>query len=226
MNTSSNGNSSKKYGTIKLLLLTIALALFGTKVLAEEYEEVSYDDLVNQISHRKSQLNSRQETSANFDNLMIHAGLGLVTTATSINYQGSNNLKYQNGFQLSMGIDLFSESWATEGVIRNFGQSTSGSEIRSLRELDLKILYRGTPANRVGLRAGAGLGTRYFKLSDSANGITIDDTTPTALAFAGFDIYLSKGVSIGIETGLRSAMVSSTTDKNSMDTTLRLDTYF
>ena len=226
MITSSNGNSSKKYGTIKLLLLTIALALFGTKVLAEEYEEVSYDDLVNQISHRKSQLNSRQETSANFDNLMIHAGLGLVTTATSINYQGSNNLKYQNGFQLSMGIDLFSESWATEGVIRNFGQSTSGSEIRSLRELDLKILYRGTPANRVGLRAGAGLGTRYFKLSDSANGITIDDTTPTALAFAGFDIYLSKGVSIGIETGLRSAMVSSTTDKNSMDTTLRLDTYF
>ncbi len=216
----------KSIPLLSLIGIALSLLVHSPKVQAEEYEEVSYDDLVNQISHRKSQINSRQETSANFDNLLIHAGIGLVTTATSINYQGNDNLKYQNGFELSMGIDLFSENWATEGVIRNFGQSTSGSETRSLRELDLKILYRSSPLNKFGFRAGAGLGTRYFKLSDSANGASIDDTTPTALAFGGLDVYLSKNVSLGIEAGLRSAMVSSTTDKNSIDTALHLDTYF
>lgn len=211
---------------IPALFMAFALSLTPAKVLAEEYEEVSYDDLVHQINQRKSQISSRQESSANFEDLLIHAGFGLVTTATSISYQGNSNLKYQNGFELSMGIDLFSENWATEGVIRNFGQSTSGSEVRSLRELDLKILYRKLPTNKVGFRFGAGLGTRYFKLSDAANGANIDDTTPTALAFGGVDVYLSRNVSLGLETGLRSAMVSSTTDKNSIDTTIHLNTYF
>ncbi len=211
------------------LLLTLSLALLfalSPKVQADEYEEVTYDDLVSQIGRSKSQLTNRQETTADFESLQIHAGFGLVTTATTINYQGANNLKYQNGFQLSMGIDLFSSNWATEGVIRNFGQVTSGTETRSLRELDLKIVFRSTPERRLGLRAGAGMGTRYFKLTDDFNGVVINDTTPTAVAFAGFDIYASQNMSFGIETGIRSAMVASTTDKNSVDATFRLDTFF
>jgi hypothetical protein len=219
--------SSKWPSALKILILCLGLiSAFSTKVWADEYEEVTYDDLINQIGRSKSQLSSQQENTAGFDSLQIHAGFGLVTTATTINYQGTNNLKYQNGFQISMGIDLFSNNWATEGVIRNFGQVTSGTETRSLRELDLKIVFRSTPEHRLGLRAGAGMGTRYFKLSDEFNGVLINDTTPTALAFAGFDIYASKNMSFGIETGIRSAMVASTTDKNSVDATFRLDTFF
>lgn len=208
------------------LLLSLPLLLLSSNSPAADYEEVTYEDLVNQISRRKSQVSTRQETNANFDSLQIHAGFGLVTTASQIAYQNKENLKYQNGFQLSMGIDLFSNNWFTEGVIRNFGQVNSGTETRTLRELDLKIVYKSTPENSVGFRAGAGLGTRYFKLQDETNNVLINDTTPTSLLFGGIDFYTSKNMSFGIESGFRNAMVTSTTDKNSVDVTLRLDTFF
>lgn len=213
--------------SLRMTVALVAFIIFGSTIVQADdtYEEVTYDNLIQQINYKKSRL-AIARSATSFDTLMIHAGFGLVTTASTISYGGADNLKYQNGFQISLGIDLFSPNWAAEGVLRNFGQATSGTETRSLREFDLKILYRDATSAAAGYRMGMGLGNRYFKLTDDHNSRYINDTTPTSLFFVGLDIYTSKNVSLGLEAGLRSAMITSTADKSSLDTTLRLDTYF
>jgi hypothetical protein len=125
-----------------------------------------------------------------------------------------------------VGIDLFSPEWAAEAALRNFGQANSGSETRSLREFDLKMMNRGALGDKTGYRLGAGLGTRYLKLSDDISGASVNDSTPTALIFGGFDAFASKNLSLGLETGFRTAMVNNTADRGAMDVMIRLDTYF
>jgi hypothetical protein len=201
----------------------VAALLVSTLAQAADYEEVSYDDLVNQINKRKNSV--VRDANDPLDNIKLHAGVGLLTSANNINTgQGSDTLKYQNGFQLSLGIDLFSPEWAAETALRNFGQAKSGSETRSLREFDLKLMHRHMLSSSSGFRLGAGIGTRYLKIDDV--NVNIDDTTPTALIFGGLDIYAAKNFSVGIESGFRTSMVNQTSDRGSLDLTVRLDTYF
>ncbi len=200
-----------------------AALLVSTLAQAADYEEVSYDDLVNQINKRKNSV--VQNANDPLDSIKLHAGVGLLTSANNINTgQGSDTVKYQNGFQLSLGIDLFSPEWAAETALRNFGQAKSGSETRSLREFDLKLMHRHMLSSSSGFRLGAGIGTRYLKIDDI--NVNIDDTTPTALIFGGLDIYAAKNFSVGIESGFRTSMVNQTSDRGSLDLTVRLDTYF
>ena len=204
----------------------VSLIFFWTSVglCADGFEEVTYEDLLTQLSQKKSLLQSNNNSP--FDKIMFHAGFGLITSAATVKIDGREQNKYQNGFQISLGVDLFSDVWAAEGVIRNFGTSYSGSETRSLREFDLKVLYRNRLNAESGLRYGAGLGTRYFKITDDASGLAINDATPVTTLFGGMDTYLSKSLSLGVEVGARAAMITRTIDKNSIDVTLRLDTYF
>lgn len=202
------------------------LAAILTSTLAQaaaDYEEVSYDDLVNQINKRKNSV--VRNANDPLDSIKIHAGLGLLTSANNVNTgRGSDTIKYQNGFQLSLGIDLFSPQWAAETTLRNFGQAKSGSETRSLREFDLKLMHRDMMSSSSGYRFGAGIGTRYLKVDDID--VNIDDSTPTALIFGGLDIYAAKNFSVGAEAGFRTSMVNQTADRGALDLTIRLDTYF
>lgn len=206
-----------------ILFLFIAL-LAPTLVRAADYEEVSYDDLVNQLSTRKQA--TVQDANDPFDTIKIHTGFGLISTAANMSANGSSSYRYMSGFQLSAGIDLFSPNWMAEGVLRNFGQSSAGTEERSMREYDLKVLYRNQLASSVGYRLGGGIGTRTLKLSDSATNYSVNDTTPITVLVGGIDVMASQYVSFGIEAGLRTAMVTSTADKSSGDLTLHVDASF
>ncbi len=209
-----------------LVLIVSFLTFFVATIVQAEpaYEEVTYDDLVNQISKKRKQLSPN--SSPQLDELKIYAGVGLITGVNSVRVLGSESYKYQNGFQISLGIDLFSPFFASEAVLRNFGQSHSGSETRSFREFDLKFLYHNRIDSQVGFRAGAGLGTRYFKLSDPVSGADINDSTPTSVLFSGIDVFASSALTLGFEAGFRSAMITSTADKNAVDFTFRIDTQF
>lgn len=193
---------------------------------AKDYEEVSYEDLVQQINQRKSSV--IENANDPLDQIKLHAGLGLISSANNINVgkKGHDDTKYQNGFQLTLGIDLFSPHWAAETALRNFGQAISGSESRSLREFDLKLMRRDSLSSSAGYRLGAGVGNRYLKVDDSINGLSINDNTPTAVLFGGVEAYLQKNLSLGIEAGLRSSMINQTADKGAFDMTIRMDTYF
>jgi hypothetical protein len=225
------GTKKLKIGALlnSTLLVFIFSLLPANRTLAvsgsDDYDEVTYEDLVQRISQKKNQI-ARTKTEPQLENLMIHMGFGLTTSVNSINVNGKDTLKAQNGFQLSLGIDLFSENFVAEGSIRNFGQSYSGYETRSLREFDLKLLYQDKSANHTGFHLGSGLGTRILKISDSASNLNINDTTPALIMVGGVDAFISRNTSIGLEMGWRNALVTSTVDKNSMDLTLRLDSAF
>ena len=221
-------NTCKKKFKLRIftILSFLGFALTATLVQAAnpEFEEVSYDDLVNQINLKKSSISENSHDP--LDELKIHAGFGLISSANSVSIQGKNTFKYQNGFQISLGIDLFSNNWAAETALRNFGQAGSGSETRTLREFDLKLTRRDFLSSSLSCRLGAGIGNRFLKIEDSSQNISVNDNTPTALFFGGFDTPLSKNLSLGIEAGLRSSMINQTADKNSGDITIRMDSYF
>lgn len=206
-------------------LLTIIFTVFcPALVQADEVEEISYQDLVNQLSAKKNSY--RNPVTDPLDSIQIHAGLGLITSANKASTPNGSATRFQNGFQLSLGIDLFSQDWAAEAALRNFGQATTGTETRSLREFDLKMMNRGPFIGATNYRLGAGLGTRYLKVTDGRNDVSIDDSTPTGILFGGIDAFVNKNISMGVEAGFRTSMVNDTADKGAMDMMVRFDTYF
>lgn len=209
-------------------LLFLGLVLVVTPSFsraAGDVEELSYDDLVNQLQQKRKKV-ERTTADHPLDHLQIHAGVGLASSLNRLEIPGSRGDRSLNGFQISVGIDLFSPDWASEFVLRNFGTSDRGSESRSLREMDLRVLYRNPLSNQLGYRVGAGLGTRYLRFNDPRLNISYSEETPCFVAFGGFESYLSKQVSLGLEMGARTALIDRTIDRSSLDLMVRLDTYF
>lgn len=205
-------------------LLLIVLTLVAAKVQAEKVEEISYDDLVNRLNKKKSQYSAPSGT--NLDDIALHAGAGLVSSFTTLNVNGTDFSRQINGFQISFGIDLFHPSWMAEGALRNFGNTTIGSETLTLRENDLKVLYRAKVNDKAGFRAGTGLSTRSTKYENRSTGADISESTPSWIFFGGLEAYVNKSLSLGIEGGYRSSMISRNSDKGAIDMMVRLDTHF
>lgn len=211
--------------TLGLLFLGLVLVYAGSAKAATETEEVTYDDLVNQLQQRRKRV-ERSTADHPLDHLQIHAGVGLATSTNKLDIPESRGERTLHGFQISVGIDLFSPEWVSEFVLRNFGTTERGSETRSLREIDLRAFYRTPLSKQLGYRLGAGLGTRYFRFSDSRLRVSRGEETPCFVGFGGFESYLSSQVSLGVELGARTALVDRSIDRSSFDLMVRLDTFF
>lgn len=210
--------------TFFAILPFVFIFTINTKVQAQEYEEVSYDELVNRLSKKKNSIS--QSTNSNvLDEIMIHAGFGLSTSSLSYEVSGVPAQKQISGFQLSLGIDLFSPQWVAEGAIRNFGSQETASEVKSFREMDLKIMYKSlVETNSLYFHLGTGITTRYLKISNY--GSEVNETTPASVFFIGLDNPLSKFLSVGFDLSYRSGMLNKSIDKSSVDLMLRMDTHF
>ena len=189
---------------------------------AEEYEELNYNDLVKQLSYKKDPF--WKNSPAN-EQTMIHAGFGLVTTTSQIRYPDQVRSRPLNGFQMSLGIDLLSTTWMGELLFRNFANHSSGTETRSLRELDWRVVNRLFQAQKVEMRIGAGFGNRTYKLNDS-NGSGFEQDSIVGLVSLGVETALSKTASLGIEGGIRSALITNSNDINSVDLAFKVESQF
>lgn len=208
-----------------LLFLGLVTIISSLAWAATETEEVTYDDLVNQLQQKRRRV-EKSTAEHPLDHLQIHAGVGLISSTNRLEIPESRGERTLNGFQISVGIDLFSPEWVSEIVLRNFGTSERGSETRSLRELDLRAFYRGSLSRQLGYRLGGGLGTRYFRFADSRLRISRGEETPCFVGFGGFESYLSNQVSLGVELGARTALLDRSIDRSSFDLMVRLDTFF
>lgn len=213
-----------------LLAFGLALCFSLTLVIAEvakssaEYEELSYQDLVDQLRDKKRKIKPATENP--LDSLALHAGVGLAATLNSFSFEGRDAARAMNGFQISLGIDLFSPHWMAETALRNFGTRQSGTETQSQREIDLRVLHRSPINDKMGIRVGAGLGTRFLKFSDPSQNLSVNEESPHMILATGLEIPLSKMVSLSGEMGFRSALIDSSVDRNSLDLLIRLDTAF
>lgn len=208
------------------LSLCLSLALSLTSHLAKAadgFEELTYDDLVQELNMSRTKIKKASDPQP--EPIQFHLGIGWITSNNLIDIEGYETNKPLNGFQLALGIDLTTQ-FQSEFNFRNYGESKSANESRSMRELEARALFHDLHVKNVGYRFGGGLGQRNFQLSDSASGLRINDSTPFFLLFGGVETKLSKQVSLGAELGWRTALITQTVDKNSLDATLRLDTHF
>lgn len=206
------------------LILVASLAL-PQKVSANdgEYEEVTYETLLNEISKKRSRYVPGPDP---FDAVRIHAHIGMGNSLSTLSTPAGARYLYHNGFQLGFGIDLFSDHWFSEGAFRNYGTTRKTDETYSLREFDLRVVFHNK-ANAVwSYRFGGGISARYLKYADLTQGFSTYDSTPAYLGMLGVEAGLSKNVSMGLEFSGRSAMVTDTIDKSGFDMALRLNTYF
>lgn len=191
------------------------------------YEEVTYEDLVQELSvKKKTSANNASRFNSNGDQMLMHAGIGIVNSQNTLEFNGEQNFRAWNGVQISMGIDTSNPNWATLFTMRTYSPARSGSETRSAQELGAGMVFHNKFTSGFGARAGGGLSVRQIRISDDINNINVRDTTPMALISAGVDLYLAPTASIGIEAGARNAFMADTADKSSSDLTIRLDAYF
>lgn len=179
-------------------------------------EELTYDDLVNELSRKQRQVRSPTARDP-FETVKIHAGLGSVSSFSTFVIDGKSAARYQNGMQIAIGVDLFSDVWFSEAAWRNFGETRSGTEEHLLRELDLKIGYRGDLQGPWSYRLQSGLAQRHLRLSDPSRALNIDETMPGLYLGLGTSARLSPVVSLNFDVSGRTPVINQTVDKGSID---------
>lgn len=220
-----------------LLPFFISVSLWSSPASAsietEEDDLVGYDVIVKELAREKEPQTAtssrarvaRPASNDPFANVLIHFGAGYTASMQTLGLtDGQKAYLNQKGFQAALGIDLFSENWMAEGAVRSFGDSEEGVAQVSLREFDLKLFFKDKFSRHIGFRAGGGLSARYMTVRTS--GQSTDYTTPSSVGTIGFDFFLSKAFSLGLDVSARNTMVAETIDQSSFDATLRMDTHF
>lgn len=212
-----------KYKGVVAIILGTLLLTQPTMVLAKDYEEVSYDELVNEL-HSKSRRQQLRVAHDDFDDVRILAGVGLVTGFTNISAQQQNFNRHASGIQLALGMELFSPNWYSEGVFRNFGTSNNGDEELSLRDIDLKVGFKSDVERIYSYNIAAGLSNRFMKFSKTQGQISVNETTPSMVIASGIQAHLNRTVSLGVELSARSSLANQSSDKHSLDFAFRINT--
>lgn len=211
-------------------MLSLALGLaflvhaptLGQAATNDEYEEVSYESLLNQLSAKKPKAPTRNA----LDDTKIHAGIGYVGSTVGLRVDNQEFYRYQDGLQLSLGVDLFSPKWAAEGAFRNFGRTTTGTSAVSLREFDLKVFRQERGPAGWGYRLGGGLASRYMRYEDTARNTNISASTPSSIFFLGITSKLTDQVYFVAEASFRSSLVGDSIDRRGADIGSFLDIEF
>lgn len=216
----------KTFKAILFVLISFFLTVIPTFVQAatssSDYEEVSYDDLLNELSAKKESL--KQDQNSSFDTIRLHAGIGYVNSFTNIAAQKQNFNRHANGIQLSLGMDLFSPNWYSEGIFRNYGLTSSGSEEFTLREFDLKVGYTNSLEKNWSFHVSSGLSNRFLQFKNPEKNIDVDSTTPSLVVSTGFSAQVHRNLSLGAEVSAHNAVIGRTADKNSFDFAFRINT--
>ena len=221
--------NTSKIARFALALVAIN-AFHATSQAATEYDDenmIGYEQILKELSRDNAGTiqGSAPRNQDPFANIMIHGGVGFVSTFGQVHLPGETIHLNQNGVQATLGIDLFSQNWFAEGSARSFSEAAYGSSQVALREFDLKVYYRDRITKTVGYRLGAGLAARYMTIDSTLNGHT-EFTTPASVVSGGLEIYVTRSVSLGGEMAARNAMIGDTGDRSSLDATVRMDAHF
>jgi hypothetical protein len=228
--------------TIKLLTTFLAVMLVDLLPLCLSHANASADgdgsgdqsydaivgDLTRQVDRPAPSLRARGPAiqSDSFDSVVFHGGVGLAGLAESLTLPDGKQIYVgQRGIQISFGIDLFSPNWLAEGTYRSFAQAENSQVQVGLQEFEMKFLYKDRIAPQIGIRVGGGLSARYMTVIEPAANAVVY-TTPSGVGTLGLDCFLNDKLSVGVDVSGRSAMISDTPDKSSVDATMRVDAHF
>lgn len=210
-----------------ITVLSALLLSFSQVAFAFEEEDYNsyedYDSIVGDLSNRTS---GGSDEILNLDSMKLHAGFGMNNSLINLKSEnGSPDQVTLQGFQISLGIDLFSPNVVTEVALMNFNSEVKENHKYSLKEFDLKTYYRHHMNRIVAIRGGAGLGVRYFEINRPNSGST-DYTNPVAQILVGAEAKLGKKLSFVTELTYKNAMSSVSPEKSALDLGFRVDGHF
>ena len=223
-----------KFFSVHVLVFTLVLPVISLASPSYEDEEniMGYDEIVDKLSQTRTP--GYTANNDPFKNVKIHGGVGFVSSYISLQPpQGGRISGFLKGFEANFGIDLFTPNWVAEGAVRSFSEariksSDTDPAKTSLREFDLKVVYKPRLSRLLRLRAGAGLAARYLTFSQ-----TLEEgrfrkkyNTPSSILLFGAIARISGNFSVETDLALRSAMIEETIEDSAIDAAIRLSARF
>ncbi len=206
--------------------ILILILLVSTNVWAqydEQEYEADYEELLSELSTTEAPVSEFEDP---FSEVKIHFGVAFVNSVFSLKTPDGGSLQAsQSGFQANLGIDLLSENWIAEGVIRSYNQTEYKEGTLSANEFDLRVLYVNPFSATWKMHFGTGIGARTLKI-DWENSANKTYQSPTSIFLIGINTYITNSVSLGAEIAARTPMTDETPDDTAMEMSLRLDGHF
>lgn len=181
----------------------------------DEAQEISYDSLLSQLQSRQKKIVKEQHSP--YDDVFVHASLGLVSSYSTFNWQNKISSWQQNGINLGLGADLFSRYWYGEGIFRNYGISSSSGQELTLRQYDFRIGFKDEIQFPFKYHLGFGLSTRTLKMTDLYTQASAEENSPAMLLFGRLMAQPNPNVSIGLDFCGRTPFASSGVDRGSLE---------
>ncbi len=188
----------------------------------------SYDiDDVTPTLHSKQKV---QNESSIFDDTRVHVNVGLLESFQS--YDIAPGIREQGGirgFQLGVGVDLFSPNWIAQGVIMNFPATGVDDTTLSSNAFELRIIYDHSILEGVTLHGGAGLGNRFYDIkSQVRSNLAAQESTfnsGAAVLIFGADYWPSGELSAGLELSTHVPLANGN-DPSSIDLAVNISGHF
>lgn len=214
------------YMTKNNIFILVCSILLSNPVFADSEEEygLDYDSIISQYSRTKE---VQTAASDPFESVKFHLGVGITNTFFNVDLQSNQKLFVsQRGVQANLGVDLFSRHWTAEGTFVNYGEEVYKNAKVSLKEFDLRLIYKNLVNTGWGYRIGGGLSARYLKISQNFGLADKEYSTPSTTLLGGIEAHLNSSLSVGVEVAGRSALIDDTPEAASMDFGVRVDGHF
>lgn len=167
-----------------------------------------------------------------FEENRLHVGAALVHSFQD--YQiapGTRERGGLRGFELSLGLDLFSQNWIAQAIVSNFPDTAISDTNLATNGFELRLIYERPILYGVTLHGGFGLGNRFYNIktrqrpnSNISNKTQTFQSGATTFAF-GADYWPAGEVSAGVEISTRLPMASGD-DPSSVDFGIKLSGHF
>ncbi len=199
---------------------------------ASSYGDSSYVDEFQAPAKIKTSKKSALFDDSTFDEIRIHLGVSLLQSYQKFNIapgvQAEGGIR---GFQLGLGVDLFSPHWIAQGLLTNYPTSGIEDTTISSNAFELRLIYDYPIMVGVTVHGGAGIGNRYYNIKTQARtGTNVDDgqSSFNSGAFGlvvGAEYWPTGEISGGIEFSHHTPMASST-DPTSYDLGIQISGHF
>jgi hypothetical protein len=203
--------------------------LWASESKDAQYEEVSYNELIDELNSRvraRNKVEDLEVPSDPFERVTIHTSFGLINSIHYLTIGDRRLSRYEDGIGLGFGIDLFNPEWIAEAQLKNYGRSTRSEQIFSLRELELRLNYLENGPQKTSYKIIQGLGAKYLKYSAPYLNSVIRESTPVYVIGGSINTKFTQNFSLGIELTGSLALVTETIDRNSINLNLKFDNYF
>jgi hypothetical protein len=210
---------------LSLSFLISAMLLLSVQSFALEEEKYDdYDSIVDNLSTSTAKANKGD--LFDFDSLALHFGFGFNNSAINLKSRGGSPSQVtMHGFQLGMGVDLFSPDYIAEIDYANYNPADKEGYSYKLREYDFKAYYHHPLTSFFIGKAGFGVGARELSINTPHGGST-RETTPIGQLFVGSELMLGRHLGFLTDLTYKNALSGGTAEKSSFDLALGVNGHF